>query len=183
MRAVWIGVPEHFLEERRRLGHDKKDELWEGVLHMVPPPAHVHSRVQTDLIVALSRIAGSRGWQVNVECGLFATDDNYRVPDVILARLEHCSKRGVERAELVVEVLSPDDESRDKLPFYASVGVPEVWLIEPTTRAFEILTLSAGEYHVVTPFGGAVRSPLLGIELRVKNGALELHDGNDVHVI
>lgn len=38
MRAVWIGVPDRFLEERHRLGHDKQDELWEGVLHMVPPP-------------------------------------------------------------------------------------------------------------------------------------------------
>jgi Uma2 family endonuclease len=182
MRAVWIGVPEEFLEERRRLGHDKKDELWEGVLHMVPPPAHVHSRVQTDLVVALSQVARSRGLQVNVECGLFARDDNYRVPDVVLARREDCSRRGVERAELVVEVLSPDDESRDKLPFYASVGVPEVWLVEPSSRAFELLVLRDGTYGQIAATG-TVCSPTLAIELCVIDGVLELRDGNDVHRI
>jgi Uma2 family endonuclease len=38
--------------------------------------------------------------------------------------------------------LSPNDESRDKLPFYAACSVDEVWLLEPKTRAFEIFWLS-----------------------------------------
>jgi len=183
MRAVWIGVPESFLEERHRLGQDKADELWEGVLHMVPPPAEVHSCVQTDLVVALSLLTRSRGWRVYVECGLFGAEKNYRVPDLILARPDHRSTRGVEGAELVVEVLSPDDESRDKLPFYARMGVREVWLIEPATRAFEILELAGGAYRVVPAGADGTCSPLLGIELRVAEGALELRDGDNIHVI
>ena len=39
------GVPEDFLEERRRLGIDVRDELWEGVVHLVPPPASAHARL------------------------------------------------------------------------------------------------------------------------------------------
>ena len=57
MDAVWIDVPEEFLEERRRNGQDKKDELWEGVLHMVPPSSPRHNRVSFDLYIALRAIA------------------------------------------------------------------------------------------------------------------------------
>jgi hypothetical protein len=30
------------LDERRRLGQDVRDEMWDGVLHMVPPPGGAH---------------------------------------------------------------------------------------------------------------------------------------------
>lgn len=183
MRAVWLGVPAWFLEERHRNGQDKTDELWEGVLHMVPPPAEIHSAVHTDLAGALLLIARARGWRAYVDCGIYTTDQNYRVPDVIVARPQQRSRRGVDGAELVVEVLSPDDESRDKLPFYAKVGVREVWLVEPATRETEVFTLVNGRYEVVPFAEGRAQSPVLGIELRVADGKLELRDGNDVHVI
>jgi hypothetical protein len=31
------------LERRKRFGQDRKDEVWEGVLHMVPAPSHRHA--------------------------------------------------------------------------------------------------------------------------------------------
>ncbi|MGI9120683.1 MAG: hypothetical protein ACR2G7_11290 [Acidimicrobiales bacterium] len=42
MRAVLLEAPQSLLEERRRLGLDIFDEMWEGVLHMVPPPGGPH---------------------------------------------------------------------------------------------------------------------------------------------
>jgi hypothetical protein len=38
MRVVWLEAPGGLLEERRRLGLDIRDEMWDGVLHVVPPP-------------------------------------------------------------------------------------------------------------------------------------------------
>ncbi len=38
MRAVLLEVPEAMLAERRRLGLDGRDEMWNSVLYMVPPP-------------------------------------------------------------------------------------------------------------------------------------------------
>ncbi|HSN25080.1 MAG TPA: Uma2 family endonuclease [Kofleriaceae bacterium] len=184
MRAVWLGVPESFLEERRRLGLDARDELWEGVLHMVPPPAWQHSIVQGHLYSALLQIARRRGLDGACEGGVFAAEKNWRVPDIIFVRdVDAAAVRRPETAELVVEILSPDDESRDKLPFYAKVGVREVWLVEPGTREVEILTLVAGRYEPVLFVDGRARSPLLGIDLRVADGKLELRDGAELHVI
>lgn len=184
MRAVWIDVPEHFLEERHRLGHDKKDELWEGVLHMVPTPSRIHGSVTTGLAVALSRIAERRGMVVDGSIpGVYSSENNWRIPDVVVALPAHESKRGFEGAELVVEVLSPNDESRDKFPFYAKVGVREIWLVEPSNRATELHELVGGEYRAIPFVVGVARSRVLGIEVCVVDDRLELRDGDDRAVI
>ncbi len=184
MRAVWLGVPEEFLEERHRLGHDRRDELWEGELHMVPPGSYVHGSIATGLVVALSSLLRQRGLIVrSSEIGLFepGTNKSYRVPDVTVARSEQVSARGFEGAVLVIEVLSPDDESREKFPFYARVGVEEVWLIEPNTRALEVHALREGTYEPVAFVDGRVRSPAFGISLEVITGPLlQLRDGERI---
>ncbi len=186
MRAIWLEVPESFLEERRRYGQDKKDELWDGVLHMVPPPKFVHEDVVTRLVIAFTAIAERRGLRC-VTAGVFRGDKNYRVPDLTLGKPEHVSERGFEGAELIIEVLSPNDESRDKLPFYASVGVREVWLIEPRTRTTELLALRDDHYAPVPWIAGRARSPVLGIELELvataEGPTLELHDGCEVTIV
>ena len=177
MRAVWLEVPHAFLEERARHGHDRKDEIWEGELHMVPPPTYAHERVTFDLMFALKRIADQRGLRVHgPTTGLFAAKDNYRIPDITLFRDGHASEHGLTSAELVVEVTSPNDESRKKLGFYAALGVGEVWLVEPATRIVEILTLAAGTYIAArTGF-----SPALGITLeRVVGPKLRIHAGDE----
>lgn len=180
MRAVWIDVPESFLEERHRLGHDKKDELWEGVLHMVPPPSAVHIYFNNDLKEALDAMCRRRGLRALIgDTGLFGSEKNYRIPDLVVVRPDQASKRGFEGAELVVEILSPHDESREKFPFYAQVGVREVWLVEPSNRATEIYELVGGEYRAIPFVVGVARSPVLGIELRVASDQLELRDGDD----
>ena len=38
MRVLMLEAPQAMLDERRRLGHAVRDEMWDGVLHMVPPP-------------------------------------------------------------------------------------------------------------------------------------------------
>lgn len=180
MRAVWLSVPEAFLEERRRLGHDKKDELWDGELHMVPPPSSRHVLLWYELLDALAPIAKRHGLRpVPDSAGLFGPGDNWRIPDGMLVRPEMISDRGVEHAELVIEVLSPDDESYAKLPWYAQIQIPEVWIIDPGTRALEVYALVAGTQRLLRATTSGVVSPLLGIRLEVVAGPkLRLHDGD-----
>jgi Uma2 family endonuclease len=138
MRAVMLEVPPHLLEERRRKGVDRWDEMWEGELHMVPPPAERHQSLGTGLIEALAPLARAHGLKIAYEIGLFASDDDYRVPDLAVYRPDQASARGLEAAaELVVEIVSPGDESRAKLPWYAAHGVGEVVLIDRDSLAVE----------------------------------------------
>jgi len=142
MRAVVLDMPAHWLDERRRQGADRWDEVC-----MVPPPGTSHQLFASDLEAVLRSIAQARGLVVLHETGVFRSRDetNYRVPDLVVVERARLSQRGVEqRAEIVIEILSPDDESRDKLPFYRECGVVETWLLDPVTRAFEIFSLADG---------------------------------------
>lgn len=182
MNAVWIDIPEEFLEERRRLGHDKKDECWDGVIHMVPPPSTIHDRFTLDLFSPLDAIAKRRGWRAWT-AGVYepTKERSWRVPDLSLAGSERVSRRGLEGAELVVEVLSPHDKSREKFDFYARVGVREVWLIEPKTRETEIYALREGGYQPITFGAGVATSEVLGITLEIVDGPLlRLRDGDAI---
>jgi Uma2 family endonuclease len=173
MRALMLEVPEHLLQERSRLGHDRRDEMWEGVLHMVPQPLSHHQRLGALLLQALMPAADAKGLWAAYETSLFRPSlgaSDYRVPDVVVARPEHVSERGVEgRAELVVEILSPGDESREKLPFYADVGCEEVLLVDRETLVLELHV--RGEAR--PPGDGPVALESLGVSIeRIEGPAL-----------
>jgi Uma2 family endonuclease len=54
--------------------------------------------------------------------------------------------------DLVVEILSPATEERDrgtKLQLYCRYGVQECWLVDPEERTVEVLTLSPEGYQVL----------------------------------
>ena len=82
-----------------------------------------------------------------------------------------------------MEVLSPGDESRTKLPFYAKVGVREVWLIDPETRVLEVFTLRDGKLRSIRTRDGVVASLALGIELATVKGKLHVRDGTQIDVL
>ena len=179
VRALYLDVPEEVLEERRRLGIDVRDEVWDGVIHMVPPPSLEHGKLEAKLAHALLPIAERRGLCLVTGSGLFQAAKNYRVPDLTVGREPQMTARGWRGAELAIEVLSPDDESRDKLPFFAKLGVREVWFVDPVTRVIELLVLRGRDYRAVAAAGGAVRSEVLDIELATVEGPrLRIRDGD-----
>jgi Uma2 family endonuclease len=139
MPAVQINPPAELLAERRRLGLDLFDEMWEGVLHMVPAPGYNHQTIEGRLLAALMPIADELGLLTLCEFGLYDPEvpghESFRVPDITIFKAEHVSERGVEGvAELAVEICSPQDESYEKMPFYERVGVAEYLIIDADER-------------------------------------------------
>jgi Uma2 family endonuclease len=182
VRALFVDTPPGFLEERRRLGHDTRDEMWEGVLHMVPPPRSRHQRLEARLAAVLVPLAETRGWEVMTQAGLYrpGAENDWRVPDLVIARRDHISERGVEcRAEVVVEIRSPNDETYDKLPFYADVECQEVLVIDPATWRIELFVLRGGRLLAALPEpSGAVRLPSLDVYVTPLEDGLRLR-GSD----
>jgi Uma2 family endonuclease len=177
MQVLMLEPPPGFLEERARLGHDSRDEVWDGVLHMAPQPTTTHQGFGTDLIPILLQLARPRGWRVFYELSVFEPskgEKNYRVPDLIVADPQYLSKRGVEgRAELVIETLSPNDESRKKFGFYAARQVQEIWIVDPDARTVEVYVLRGDTYFTIAPDrDGTVRAPVLGLELSTIAGPM-----------
>jgi Uma2 family endonuclease len=137
------------LDRRRRSGLDRFDEVWEGVLHMAPAPSYEHARIVHQLAVLLDGPAKAAGLEPSTGgFNLGESDDDYRIPD---AGLHRPGAGGVwhPTAALVVEIVSPGDESWEKLPFYAAHDVDEVLIVDPGGRSVHWLGLEAGEYKEI----------------------------------
>ncbi len=140
---------EALLEHRRRSGLDRFDEVWEGVLHMVPAPLGEHADISQQLAEVLGPLARAAGLTATIaEFNLGAADDDFRVPD---GGIHRTRPRGVwhTTAALVVEIVSPGDESWQKLPFYAAHQVDEVLILDPVDHAVHWLALADGKYREV----------------------------------
>jgi Uma2 family endonuclease len=137
---------EELVARRRQLDQDRRDEVWEGVLHMIPPPSVEHERIASVLHRALGPFADASGLVTVATIGIGTGQENYRVPDLALLRAGF-KPQWNETAALVVEIVSPDDKSWEKLPFYAAHHVDEVVIVEPEKRAVHWLRLAGGEYE------------------------------------
>lgn len=184
-----LDTPPSLLDERRQRGHDRWDEVWNGLLHIVPPPSDWHQRFGTQLLLALAPLAEANGLVASYETGVFhpvRDDRDYRVPDLVFASNEHRSKRGVEaHAALVVEILSENDESYDKLEFYAELRIAEVWIVDPNTRRVDLFVLRGGRYHAALPDArGVSTSPGLGVALTTIPGPrLRITSPDGEHIV
>jgi hypothetical protein len=115
MTTLVLGAPppelEALLERRRRAGVDRLDEVWQGVRHMVPGPSSEHARISQQLAEILGPPARAAGLLPAMgEFNLGESEYDFRVPD---GGLLHPGAAGVwlSTAAVVVEILSPDDES------------------------------------------------------------------------
>ena len=175
MRAVFLEAPEQLLAERRRLGLDQRDEVWDGVVHVVPLPGGRHQRSGSELLVALAPLAKRSGLVPSYETGLFRAVDDYRVPDLLFCRPESASDRGAEGAELVVELRSPGDETYAKLDSYAAVGVRELLVAHPADRRVELFRAVDGRLLPVSADAeGSLTCDVLGVRFATTDGVLSL---------
>ncbi len=157
MPTLVLGRPppelEALLERRRRAGVDRLDEVWQGVRHMVPGPSFEHARVSQQLAELLGPPARAGGLVAAMsEFNLGESEYDFRVPD---GGLHRTGAGGVwlATAAVVVEILSPDDESWQKLPFYAEHEVDEVLLVDLAERTVTWLALHHGDYKPVQRSG------------------------------
>lgn len=151
MRTLVLDPPPpalvELLDQRRRAGADRRDEVWEGVLHMGPPPSYEHERLLSVLIRLLGPYADDAGLELTGGVGLGQLDD-FRVPDLALHR-PGAAGQWQPTAALVVEIVSPDDQSWEKLDFYAAHLVDEVVIVDPSKREAAWLGLDGERYGPV----------------------------------
>ncbi len=133
---------EVWLERRRRLGQDRRDEVWEGRYVVAPDPDGRHGSVSLDVGILLKSIARRLGLQVTTTFNLGGPGD-FRIPDGGLLP----GPLGVwhDTAVLVVEILSPDDATFEKLDFYTAHGVQELLVLDWRDRSVRCFALQDGQ--------------------------------------
>lgn len=153
MRTLILDPPsaglQELLERRHRSGLDRLDEIWEGVYHMVPAPSFEHAHITQQLAELLALPARTAGLIPAMgEFNLGASEQDFRVPDGGLHR-PGASGTWLPSAALVVEILSPEDETWQKLPFYAAHGVEEVMIVDPSKQVVHWLAHAGEGYEPI----------------------------------
>jgi Uma2 family endonuclease len=193
VKAVVLDVSPEMLARRKLTGVDRWDEMWEGVLHMPPAPNREHQRILDELIAFFLPLLKTtrRG---TLQSGINVFDDrtpeeNYRVPDatyVVAGREAVLTDDGTRGGgpDAVIEVRSPGDESYEKLPFFAALGVREVIVIDRDGKKPEIFRLAGPQYLALSADrDGWLSSETLRVRFRQQPRAiLAIEDLDDTAV-
>ncbi|WP_430542768.1 Uma2 family endonuclease [Streptomyces iconiensis] len=127
-------------------------ELLDGSLVFVSPQRDFHSTM-IDLLATGLRGAAPTSMKVRREMTVVLDRRNAPEPDICVVRADAVggldqTRYAAEDVVLVVEVISPDSEARDrdaKPRKYAAAGIPHFWLVEmgdgdahPMVRVYEL---------------------------------------------
>jgi Uma2 family endonuclease len=149
-------LEDRIISERHTKGLDRCDEVWEGVYIMPPFPNNEHQFLQSRLNTIFDTVIGLSGLGevlpgVNVSDRIENWTDNFRCPDIAVflngTSAQNCETFWFGGPDFAVEIVSPGDSSRDKLAFYASVGVRELLMIDRLPWKLELFRLEGG--HLV----------------------------------
>lgn len=154
---------------------EKRYELLDGDLLMVPAPTTAHQRVSRNLGFLLLQFTRKHGLgevfyaPVDVVFGQGKQREVVQ-PDILWVsqdRKDIITEQEIQGApDLVVEVLSPGTEEQDrgyKKALYARFGVREYWIVDPGAQTIEIHVPSSRgvELHASFHKGEILTSPLL----------------------
>ncbi len=151
---------------------ENRYELIDGELYMAPAPSWGHQDTVGNIYVALREFVHTDGLgRVTIALiDVYLSDEDVFQPDIIyisIERLDIIHPNGVHGApDLVVEVLSPGTERRDKTlksARYAMFDVREYWQADPVAKTIAVLRARDGVFERVGVFGEGMtlETPLL----------------------
>lgn len=140
------------------LGEDDLRELVDGRLVELEVPDYEHERIVGLLVYYLQAWCIPRNAGVVLPSGYKVRISDVRgvMPDVQYLTHDSAARAGnlgmeQGRPDLAIEVISPSSRRHDrvmKLAWYASIGVPEYWLVDRDARIIERLVLTAEGYVI-----------------------------------
>ena len=144
-------------------------EFSDGYIEVLPMPTEKHQAILVYLFLAFRALMERMNGKVFfAPLRVRLRTGKYREPDLLLLRSAADSRRHNEYwegADLVVEIVSPDDPDRDlvtKRAEYADAGIPEYWIVDPQSETITVLRLADTGYveHGVFYRGATASSAL-----------------------
>ena len=130
-------------------------ELVNGHVEVLPVPSLLHQFVARLVFLQMHGFVeqSSLGIVMSAPTRVRISERHFREPDVLFVCQANSNRRQEqfwETADLVVEIISPDDPDRDfvdKRRDYAAAGIAEYWMIDPRNDSIQVLQLRDGEYR------------------------------------
>jgi len=145
-------------------------EFTDGYIEVLPMPTDRHQGILLFFVQLFSSYLEPRGGLLRfAPLRLRLRSGRFREPDLLLLR-DRRDPRRADRywhgADLVLEIVSPDDPDRDlveKRREYAETDIPEYWIVNPQDETITVLVLHNGQYveHGVFARGQRASSVLL----------------------
>ncbi|MDN3512998.1 MAG: Uma2 family endonuclease [Candidatus Brocadia sp.] len=127
---------------------DKRYELIEGELYMVPAPGFQHQTISRNLGVVLWEFVkeNNLGTVLYAPFDVVLSETDVVQPDIIFLskeRMDLMTEKNLRGApDLAIEILSSTTKERDKLVkkrLYGDYGVKEFWIVDPDKETVEIM--------------------------------------------
>ena len=139
-----------------QLPENKRYEIIDGDLFMVPSPNESHQHILTNILYILINYV-RRNKLGAIYCAPFDilfSDEDIVQPDVIFVSNENkkvITKDNIKGSpDLLVEILSPSTSKRDigiKKKLYARHGVREYWIVDPERETVDVFRLKGREFE------------------------------------
>lgn len=150
------------IEEYLRTSYEPDMEYVDGELVERNVGEYFHSWLQALIAELLSRVGRQRKFRVFTEQRVkIGNEPIYRIPDLCLKALPHEPTPILERPDVAIEILSPDDRPADvleKIGDYLRAGIPHIWIVDPYCRK----VIQAGPDGIREATGHVVSSELTG---------------------
>jgi Uma2 family endonuclease len=157
--STLIGVP---VEEYLRTTYDPDREYVDGQLVERHVGEYDHSILQSLLAAELNQRRRQRGYRVFTEQRIRVSEQpRYRIPDLSVKALPHHKSPVLIQPDLVIEIVSPDDEPMEmlqKIADYQAAGIPYVWVADPYKRSL----IEADAHSIHRPASLVLSTPLVG---------------------
>lgn len=138
-------------EDYRNAPEDKRYELIDGDLLLIPSPKTYHQKISIRLVTLIWECISTRSLGEFLCAPFDVVLSNFDVlqPDILFVsneRIHIVTEDNVQGGpDLVIEILSPGTEERDrtfKRSLYARHGVREMWMVSPEAKTVEIYRLT-----------------------------------------
>jgi Uma2 family endonuclease len=145
-------------------------EFTDGYIEVLPMPTDEHQTFLATFYDEFNGFVRPRGGVVRFSpLRVRIRARKFREPDLLLLLNRHDPRRANrywQGADLVLEVVSPDNPERDLIDKrfdYAEAGIPEYWIVNPLNQTITVLTLQGESYveHGVFVRGMRATSVLL----------------------
>ena len=147
-----------------------KGEILNGVLYTMPRPRPWHQLIGGTVYSGLAApygrgVGGPGGWWILPEPGIELLGSEEFAPDVAAWRKERMPELPIDETISLVpdwlcEVHSPSTRKYDrtkKRDFYAHIGVPHLWLLDPLNQELTALQLVDGRWSELGVYIGDER--------------------------
>ncbi len=159
-------------EDYRNAPEDKRYELLDGELVIMPSPKEIHQRLSMNLAVPLHVFVDENGLGrvYLAPFDVVLTDTDVVQPDLMFVSNEQShiiTEDNIRGApDLVIEILSPSTAEKDrtfKRALYARHGVREYWMVDSLAKTVTVLLLGEHGFELAEVYGEGqtLTSPML----------------------